>query len=642
MQGATATPAISSAPPNHSSFSFASLLRMIAGDREFGTPGKGAVSVSNREGASAAKLTAGGGTKSSNVQSADRASSGQSAQTMDGSAQLLVATAALNAVSATQPPSGNLALHPVASSVTRAEPPAAQSLLPTNAVSAVQLPTGSAGTQRVTPLETNIATVAKSSSFQSQGISAMHVPAPAPETTAVPSSQAEDVPAATDSATSATQQVALNQDQAGDGLPSTAGVSMVSAVVPETNGTAQALTSALAAEDSGPKVSVDSTPDDVASRPAALPQASVADNIAPVTTVKDASQLVPSADPATAHSAYTAPVEIAGQPWVDKSEVGKPNLRVSVAAVKQQPQPVLGSATVSSVPASSVTGAKTGGNLPLNSSSKPPSFSPQAELTWNAPSGGGTVTHNADIFDPAHSGESQLDREHSPNSRTSGAVDASPSSPPPATGTTPTAAPAESTSSDKLGAPTDTATPTSLTAMATSSGQEPTTETTTGATVERPAQPAAEAALTQPPGADQVQAARMVNGALQSEMHIGLRTQAFGNVEVHTVVHENQLGLTLGSERGNLRGLLNSEVPSLQTAFRQQDLRLETIRFLEGSGTTGSALSGGGDQQARSFSQSSTAPQSTVADEGADANERPDAAEEDLDLTGNTKLSVLA
>jgi len=134
----------------------------------------------------------------------------------------------------------------------------------------------------------------------------------------------------------------------------------------------------------------------------------------------------------------------------------------------------------------------------------------------------------------------------------------------------------------------------------------------------------------------------MVNGALQSEMHIGLRTQAFGNVEVHTVVHENQLGLTLGSERGNLRGLLNSEVPSLQTAFRQQDLRLETIRFLEGSGTTGSALSGGGDQQARSFSQSSTAPQSTVADEGADANERPDAAEEDLDLTGNTKLSVLA
>jgi hypothetical protein len=102
----------------------------------------------------------------------------------------------------------------------------------------------------------------------------------------------------------------------------------------------------------------------------------------------------------------------------------------------------------------------------------------------------------------------------------------------------------------------------------------------------------------------QIQVARIVNGLIQSEMHIGMRTQAFGSVEVHTVVRDAQVGLAIGSEKGDLKTFLTSEVSSLQTTFRQQDLRFENIRFLS-SGTgmhtgTQSGLSNGANSQPQS------------------------------------------
>ncbi len=113
----------------------------------------------------------------------------------------------------------------------------------------------------------------------------------------------------------------------------------------------------------------------------------------------------------------------------------------------------------------------------------------------------------------------------------------------------------------------------------------------------------AEPAPTALPAAGAVEVARLVAGVAQSEMHIGLRTQAFGSVEVHTVVRDSQVGLTVGSERGDLRALLAPEVSGLQTTFRQQDLRFDNIRFLETSAGTTAGFSGGADSQPRSSSQ---------------------------------------
>jgi len=96
--------------------------------------------------------------------------------------------------------------------------------------------------------------------------------------------------------------------------------------------------------------------------------------------------------------------------------------------------------------------------------------------------------------------------------------------------------------------------------------------------------------------------AQMANQAAQSEMRIGMNTAAFGNVEVRTVVHANDIGVVIGSEKGDLRGLLANELPGIASTLQQQNLRLHQVSFH----ATGFAFSGqtssGGDSQSRSFS----------------------------------------
>ena len=108
---------------------------------------------------------------------------------------------------------------------------------------------------------------------------------------------------------------------------------------------------------------------------------------------------------------------------------------------------------------------------------------------------------------------------------------------------------------------------------------------------------------TSSPQSGPVEAARLVTSVAQSEMHIGLRTQAFGSVEVHTVVRDSQVGLSVGSEKGDLRTYLTNEVPGLQTSLRQQDLRFDNIRFFESSGGATAGFSGGANSQSQSSSQ---------------------------------------
>jgi hypothetical protein len=134
-----------------------------------------------------------------------------------------------------------------------------------------------------------------------------------------------------------------------------------------------------------------------------------------------------------------------------------------------------------------------------------------------------------------------------------------------------------------------------------------------------------------------VQIARLVDGIAQSEMHIGLRTQAFGNVELHTVVRDSQVGLAVGSEKGNLRNFLNSEVPTLQATLGQHDIRFDGIRFLE-SGGAGTGFSGGTEQQSRSFHQA--AP--TAEQEPSSADPPDGLWEEGISAERNSQISVLA
>jgi hypothetical protein len=83
-------------------------------------------------------------------------------------------------------------------------------------------------------------------------------------------------------------------------------------------------------------------------------------------------------------------------------------------------------------------------------------------------------------------------------------------------------------------------------------------------------------------------------------MRIGMNTSAFGNVEVRTVVHASDVGLVIGSEKGDLRGLLANELPALTNSLQQQNLKLNTVNFMQGFASSNNT-SGGSDSQQRTF-----------------------------------------
>jgi hypothetical protein len=120
------------------------------------------------------------------------------------------------------------------------------------------------------------------------------------------------------------------------------------------------------------------------------------------------------------------------------------------------------------------------------------------------------------------------------------------------------------------------------------------------------------------PAVGPVQMAQMVSRATQSEMRIGLNTSAFGAVEVRTLVRANDVGLAIGSERGDLRSLLASEIPGLANRLQQQSLRLGHVNFHESSSFSGNS-SPEGNSQRRFFAQPARA-QSSVAETRAETS----------------------
>ena len=103
------------------------------------------------------------------------------------------------------------------------------------------------------------------------------------------------------------------------------------------------------------------------------------------------------------------------------------------------------------------------------------------------------------------------------------------------------------------------------------------------------------------PGVPGVQMARMISKAAQSEMRIGLNTSAFGNIEVHTVVHANEVGVVIGSERGDLPNLITNELPGISHTLQQHDLRLNQVNFQHQGSSFSSDSQPGGNSQSRYF-----------------------------------------
>jgi hypothetical protein len=150
--------------------------------------------------------------------------------------------------------------------------------------------------------------------------------------------------------------------------------------------------------------------------------------------------------------------------------------------------------------------------------------------------------------------------------------------------------------------------------------------------------PAPPPALPEPVPIGPVQAAQIVNRLGQSEMRVGLTTAAFGGVEVRTVIHTSDVGVIIGSEKGDLHALLANDLPAITNTLQQQNLRLNSVSFTQGFASSNNAP-GDGSSQSHSFAPPrATADMASSESAGEDSTDIPAYA----GWSGGGSLSILA
>lgn len=91
---------------------------------------------------------------------------------------------------------------------------------------------------------------------------------------------------------------------------------------------------------------------------------------------------------------------------------------------------------------------------------------------------------------------------------------------------------------------------------------------------------------------------------INAQMHVGLRTDAFGTVEIHTVVQQSQVGITVHSDH-DISRWFNSEVPGLESGLTKSHLNLTAVNFDNGRSGVQTATSFQQGQHKQNFTQNS-------------------------------------
>lgn len=86
------------------------------------------------------------------------------------------------------------------------------------------------------------------------------------------------------------------------------------------------------------------------------------------------------------------------------------------------------------------------------------------------------------------------------------------------------------------------------------------------------------------------------------QMHMGVHTSAFGNVEIHTVVEQSQVGVSIHGDREVARWF-NSEVGGLEAGLKSQHLNLTGVDFSSNRSGVQTATSFQQGQPRQNFSQ---------------------------------------
>jgi hypothetical protein len=89
---------------------------------------------------------------------------------------------------------------------------------------------------------------------------------------------------------------------------------------------------------------------------------------------------------------------------------------------------------------------------------------------------------------------------------------------------------------------------------------------------------------------------------MNGQMHMGVRTDAFGAVDIHTVVAQSQVGITVHADRDIARWF-SSEVPGLESGLNNSHLNLTGVNFDHGRSGVQTATGFSNGQPRQNFSQ---------------------------------------
>jgi hypothetical protein len=124
------------------------------------------------------------------------------------------------------------------------------------------------------------------------------------------------------------------------------------------------------------------------------------------------------------------------------------------------------------------------------------------------------------------------------------------------------------------------------------------------------------------------------------QMHVGIRTTAFGAVEIHTTVVQNQVGIAVHGERG-LAHWFSSEVPNLESGLKDHRLSLTAVDFGSGRSGVQTATSFQHGHPRQNFSQTTGSPAAFGDQDAAPESNNTDLLPSDLSVRpAGTRVSI--
>jgi hypothetical protein len=92
----------------------------------------------------------------------------------------------------------------------------------------------------------------------------------------------------------------------------------------------------------------------------------------------------------------------------------------------------------------------------------------------------------------------------------------------------------------------------------------------------------------------------------KAEIRLGLNSSNFGSIELHTSVNQERVGASISTNHAELRSAMIAEMPSLEHAIAQHQMRLDSFQFDTRSGSQGgdSGAWGGNQSGSRGGAQS--------------------------------------